>query len=324
MRIVYDIDFGSTYSKTHLGIFDFETNTLEYIAKTKLEEKVKKGYQVQDLALKPGTNEIDIVGTVIHPIPMLQKQTDVGSYNKKSWFVLNQPIYFKNIKSGMYFIYKNVTFAYQKRKKGNEWGVVFPQGMKPDVGIQILYQLVPYLMCGSVFILRLEDTLNEVMDFSALASLSNTKEIQLITGKQLFKSRAAIRIAGLMQNLQFGSLFNEGGSSLDGTKLDNLKIVDLSNIYTNEKTDINSYEFFEYARNIPAETLLLFPNIENFAKNSQEGHLRGCKGNQVIEWINLGTIPKKSEYVVEAKKQVAKHSLMGKNIEKYIFYATIV
>ena len=35
MRIVFDIDFGSTYRQTYLGIYDFDTNTLEYISKSK-------------------------------------------------------------------------------------------------------------------------------------------------------------------------------------------------------------------------------------------------------------------------------------------------
>lgn len=320
MRVVFDIHFGTTGKQTHFGIFDFDTNTLEYFSQTKLEGMLKKGYVVQDLAVKKeeGTLSIDIINTTVHVIPQLHKQDNAQGYGVKQGLVMTQPIYLKNLKTGLYFNYQNAVFTYQKRKKGDEWGVMFAPNMPLDNAIQLLYQMAPYLLCGDVFKLRVNHNLTDVHDYSALAQLSNTKCIELMLEGAMFKNIGAVRMAGLMQNLKFGSLFNGVNSEKD-----NLNIIDLSNIYTDKNTDINSIEFFDYAHNIPANTLLVCPNISNFVENSKAGHLRGNDVNKNIDWINLGVLPKNCDYISEAKKQLAKQKLMGKDIKQFIFYVII-
>ena len=334
MRIVFDIDFGSTYSQTYFGIYDFDTNTLEYISQTRLEERVRKGYQVTDLAMKKVDGlkpQIDIVNTCTYAIPTLQKQEEKREYGRptKSWLNMTQPIYLKSLKSGLYFVYKNVTFAYQKRKKGNEWGVMLPQGMTVDIGIQILYQLVPYFLCGDVFILQIDTANKEVLDFSSLAQLSNNKRIQISTQSSTFYDTKAIRIAGLAQNIYFEELFKQVKFSLSNfraTNKESLHIIDLSNLYTNEQTKLSAKNDFGFSMYIPDGALMLFPNIENYAQSCKSIYqeLESPHKKTETEWINIGNIPKTQDYITIAQKQVSKYALMGKKITDYIFYTTII
>ena len=327
MRVVFDIDFGNTNSQMHFGIYDSDINTLEYISRTKLEEKVRKGYVVQDLAMKdvPGLKpQIDVINTVVHSIPQLQKQTEVGSYNKKSWLVLNQPIYFKNLKSGLYFIYNQVTFAYQKRRGGNEWTVMIPSGMKLENGFNVLFQLVPYLLCGDVFILHFDTSFVSVLDLSVLAPLSKTKRLQIFSdNRDIVTHNTAIKVGGLLQNIDITNLMNRKQTYVNLEGKNGLRVIDLTELYVDNKTPTNIEPYIQFAENIQAYTLLLCPNIPNYAKECKSTNILGRFGDKDIEWIDVGNYSKKSDYIGLAKKQIAKYSLMGKKIEDYIFYATI-
>ena len=339
MRIVFDIDFGSTYRQTYLGIYDFDTNTLEYISKSKLEEKVRKGYQVTDLAMKTVDGlkpQLDIINTCIYSIPTLQK-LDKREWDKQdqTCLTMTQPIYLKNLRSGLCFNYKNVTFTYQKRKNSDEWTVRLPKGMTAEIGIQTIYQLVPYLLCGNVFIIRFDGVNQRVWDFSALTQLSNTKCIQLFSYNPLFCDnplycdKVAVRLSGLVQNLRFDGLFDVCITNNSASNKANLNIVDLSNLYCNEQTKLDDHNLYLFSQNILGGMLMLFPNMGDYAQKCKEAYDRfGLNNSSVkrnkLEWINIGNIPKHSDYIITAKKQVAKYSLMGKNIADCIFYTTII
>ena len=315
MRIVADVNYGTFDTKVKYAIYDYDTNTIEYISSTKLIKKVQKGYVVEGLVLRnidphyPTATVVDVQHTTIKLPEGMTKARSEYKEKVTDNFCIERPIYFKNIPSHFKIRYKGCDFIYEKHLKSEDkWTIFLPESAVATFkeSAHAIMELLPYLPKVDVLSIQSVVEYTDTLDLSDLAPLSNYYKLDYDITANMCKS---VKISGFAENINAHKLYST---------LANVQLLDLSDL----EMRISGHGCYLSGLDIvPVQSLILLPPNAEFLQNTMMYYKRTKKKSEDYTFdgrdgiLYLGFFHKK-DYQYQLKTEMAKHVLLGKSMKR--------
>lgn len=323
MKVLVHIYFGNRIGTAYYGIYDYDTNTLQYLLTDEVLKLVKQGCNIHGLALSRDVNG-NITGvqniyserqTVPFFTPYQAVESAVkihGSDNKNvQGYKMLQPVHICNLMPKMYVFYKDVNFIYNvKRNKTIELGVFnayLPYSEIAKITSEVL-TLIDNVSGVSIYV---RDT--NTLDLSAFAPLSQRYKVTF-QGKEL--QSINIKISGIGDNIVSDFIRNDN----------RIALLDLSELYSQK---LNNYDF-NLITYLKKGSLLLLPNNTNLVnlvvrsimdkKSESAGRTLTDTENHVTY---MGTFSKTEDYMTRIERMRTKYKLFNTKADDLIYIATL-